>query len=185
MSRWDLRRSDAWWLLLYPAYQVIGTARHEGGHALAAWAEGARIERFVVLPSRPNGVLYWGYTVWSGQVDWLVAAAPYLLDLLTVLAFAPLVRYARRWPHAVRMNLIIIGLLSPLVNSAYQYVLLFVRPTNDVGVVASHIPDVFVHAWFAIALPLYVWALVASLRRPAGPATKPLAGPVRREAGRR
>jgi hypothetical protein len=164
---WDVRRSDLWWLLLFPVYQVIGTARHEAGHALVAWAEGARVDGFVVLPTRVAGVLYWGFTLWDGPTDWLAAAAPYLLDALTVTVFFPLIRYARRWPHPVRMALVAVGMLSPLVNSAYQYVLYFVRPTNDVGVVGVSVPHFFIHAWFLITLPLYVWAILASLRSPA------------------
>jgi hypothetical protein len=30
-----LKKTDLLWLLAYPIYQIIGTIRHEGSHALA------------------------------------------------------------------------------------------------------------------------------------------------------
>jgi hypothetical protein len=45
----QFQRSDLFWLLAYPLYQVIGTTRHEASHAVAM-EEGATIAQFVVLP---------------------------------------------------------------------------------------------------------------------------------------
>ena len=163
-KRWDLRPSDALWLLLAPAYLILGTARHEASHAVAAVMQGARLEGIVVLPSMRDGNLYWGYTSYTGNVNWLVFAAPYLVDLLTVAVLLPLCRLARGWSRPVWLNLVVLGPLSPLVNSTYQYALSFARPFSDVALVRAAVPDTFVHAWFALTIPLYAWALFASVR---------------------
>src|ERR1700730_3496770 len=81
------QKSDFLWLFAYPLYQGIGTARHEGSHALVALIEGAKIEQLVVLPSTVGGQFLWGYASWSGPTDWVPLAAPYLCDLLTYLLF--------------------------------------------------------------------------------------------------
>jgi Peptidase M50B-like len=165
-TEWHLRRWDAAWLLAYPLYQVLSTARHEGSHALAALAEGARIDRVVVVPSIVDGRFLWGYTAFSGgRLNWVVWAAPYFGDLSTVALFLPLCLWAvRRTPHAVWLNLVVIGLVAPLVNSSYQYVLAFFRPTSDVAYVLTQVPPALVHAWFVVTIPLYACAVVISLR---------------------
>ena len=81
------QKSDLLWLLAYPFYQIIGTARHEASHAFVALVEGAKIEQFVILPSIVEGHFVWGYVLWSGSTDWVALAAPYLCDLLTYLLF--------------------------------------------------------------------------------------------------
>jgi hypothetical protein len=62
-----LQKRDMLWILAYPIYQIIGTIRHEGSHALVALLEGARVtdghpSRNMVfigvmfeLPARPTG----------------------------------------------------------------------------------------------------------------------------------
>jgi hypothetical protein len=41
-----VRWTDFLWLLLFPIYLVIGTARHEGSHALTGAVRGASIVEF-------------------------------------------------------------------------------------------------------------------------------------------
>jgi hypothetical protein len=69
------QKSDMLWLLAYPLYQVIGTVRHEGSHALVALVEGAKIEQFVVLPSIVGanfcGATYPGLGQQIGFLRWL------------------------------------------------------------------------------------------------------------------
>ena len=56
-----MKRKDLLWGPAYPVYQIIGTIRHEGSHALAATAEGARVTNFVFWPSFDLGGFQWGY----------------------------------------------------------------------------------------------------------------------------
>ena len=41
-TRHKITSRDWIWLFAYPAYQIIGTIRHEGSHALAVVMEGGR-----------------------------------------------------------------------------------------------------------------------------------------------
>jgi hypothetical protein len=159
-----LRKSDLWWCLAYPLYQLVSTFRHEGGHALAATLEGAHVSRFVFWPSMNNGHFYWGYAQWQGSTSWFSLAAPYLLDLLTAsLTFWLLWRFAHL-PHALWLNIGIIGLLSPLVNSAYNYFGAFTNSGNDVARLLNLLPPVPVHAYFALTLAGYLLAIWGSVR---------------------
>ena len=75
-------KRDLLWVLAYPLYQLVGTLRHELGHAIVALLLGAKIEKLVFWPSRIDGVFHWGYTVWYGRPAVIVSAAPYILCLL-------------------------------------------------------------------------------------------------------
>ena len=56
-----MKKTDLWWLLAWPVYQLVGTARHELSHAVVAVWHGARITQIEVLPSfQPEG-FRWGY----------------------------------------------------------------------------------------------------------------------------
>jgi len=155
-----LKYSDLWWLLAYPLYQVIGTARHEAAHALIAWTQGVQIERFVVFPQlRPSGGVLWGYVrLADGQTNWLTNAAPYFLDLLTFVVFFLILWLVRVNPRWLWLNLLVIGLVSPLFNSLYNYLGL-TRASNDVNKLLFALPDGCVHAYFFLTVPLYVWGL--------------------------
>src|SRR5688572_6819826 len=93
-------RRDLWWLLAYPAYQIIGTIRHEGSHALAVLLEGGTVREFVFWPTWGEK-FYWGYVRWSGSgVTWITSFAPYLADLVTFAVFylvCTRVRIAWHW----------------------------------------------------------------------------------------
>jgi hypothetical protein len=167
-----LKKTDLLWLLGYPLYQIIGTARHEGSHALAAVLHGATLTHFVIWPSFVNERLLWGYVEYTGSSDtWLIMAAPYLIDLLTfTVCFAWLwrVRFARR---AVWLNLVIIGLLSPLINSAYNYAGRF-SPGNDVARLLLMLPAGLVQGYFILTLLIYLSGVVMIFRTAATHAEK-------------
>ena len=116
-----MRKKDFLWLLLYPVYQTIGTIRHEGSHALAAMAEGAEITEFVFWPHFRNGEFFFGYVSWEGFTTWFTFAAPYFCDLITFFVALLIILEAepkRRW---LWLNILIIGMLSPFINSVYKY----------------------------------------------------------------
>lgn len=149
-----MRWRDLLWALAYPIYQVIGTFRHESAHALAALMTGGVIEEFVILPTQG----YWGYVSWEGPKDVFNIGAPYLLDLLTFLVFFTLcMRYpfGRRW---IWLNLVILGIVSPLINSAYNY---SSDPSKmyDVGFLLQGGEAPLVHAYFIFTLSLYALGL--------------------------
>ena len=153
-------RADLPWALAYPLYQTLGTLRHEGAHALAALFEGARVTRFVFWPTlAPRGGLRWGYVRFTGRTGWFTLAAPYLCDLLTyALGFwlCTRTRFSRRW---LWLNVVIVGLISPLANSLYNYVGGHFR-NNDVGRLLAQLPPLAVEAYFVVTLALYVVGLV-------------------------
>ncbi len=155
-----MQRKDLLWILAYPVYQVIGTLRHEAGHALAAIAFGGVIEEFVFLPTEG----YWGYVRWEGPHNLFTFGAPYLLDLLTFLIFfalCMLLAFRRRW---VWLNLVILGVVSPLVNSAYNYRQNPGR-VNDVTILLRDGNATMVHAYFILTLGLYLAGLFILFRR--------------------
>jgi hypothetical protein len=161
-----LQKRDLFWLIAYPIYQIVGTVRHEGSHALAAVLEGAKIEQFVILPSIVGGHFFWGYVQWSGQTDWVPLAAPYLCDLLTYLVFFFICTRIQFKNHWVWVNFIILGLVSPLINSTYQYIVSFTEPTSDIAQLLSELPKVAVHSYFGVTLVLYVLGLLVILTLP-------------------
>ena len=138
-----MKITDLLWILAYPIYQLLGTFRHEASHALVAMAEGAKITEFVFWPTEG----YWGYVRWEGSVTSATTGAPYLCDLLTFVVFfavCMLVRFDRRW---IWLNLIAVGVISPLVNSIPNYRLGLSGP-NDVGKLLESLPENIVHGYF-------------------------------------
>jgi hypothetical protein len=154
-----LYRGDLVWLLAYPLYQLLGTVRHEGSHALAVLLEGGRVIKFVFWPTWQDK-FYFGYVRWAGQgLDWKVSFAPYFVDLLWFVAFyfvCTRVLFRRHW---VWVNLFIIGLVSPLVDSLYRYVSSFFRE-GDLTSVYAAVPAWTVHAYFIITTVFYLVVLV-------------------------
>lgn len=150
-----LKKSDLIWLLAYPLYQIIGTMRHEASHGLVAWLGGATITRFVFWPTiDPQRGFRWGYVQFSGSTGALTLAAPYLADLLTFGFFFWLctrARFGRRW---LWLNAVIIGSISPLANTAYNYLGSVCR-RNDIARLLRVLPPLAVHACLVLALVLY------------------------------
>jgi len=159
----QMRRTDLVWLLAYPLYQLIGTFRHEASHAIAAILQGAVIEEFVFWPTWTDSRFRWGFARWSGTTDWVVIAAPYLCDLATFIIFFVIctrVRFRRHW---VWVNLVAIGLISPLVNSAYNYVN-GIRGGGDVARLFSALPNAVAHTHFVATLLVYCIGLLLVLK---------------------
>jgi hypothetical protein len=149
-----LRRADLIWLLAYPLYQILGTIRHEGSHALAVILTGEHVDRFVFWPSMLGGRFFWGYVIASGDDNWAVWAAPYLCDLATFatcFVVCSRVAFARHWAW---VNVVVLGLISPLVNSAYEYIK-GLRGDGDVAGLAQIMPPMVVHAYFVLTLLIY------------------------------
>ncbi len=150
-----MKITDLVWILAYPAYQLIGTLRHELSHALAAMLEGAKITEFVFLPTQG----YWGYVNWEGPVTSAAIGAPYICDLITFGLFFVLcmsARFERRW---VWLNAVVLGMVSPLINSAYNYQGGF-RGQNDVGKLLESLPPIYVHTYFWFTMVFYIIGLV-------------------------
>jgi len=156
------RKTDLLWLFALPIYLIVGTLHHEGSHALAAILTGATIERFVFWPVIESGRLYWGYVAFSGPSRWEILAAPYVCDLAlyaAVFVVCMRVDFRRRW---LWINVVIIGLLSPLLDSAYNYgkYLVGVGGPGDVAGLCSVVPACWVHGCFAVTLGAYAAGLI-------------------------
>lgn len=150
-----MKLRDLLWVLAYPIYQIIGTIRHEGAHALIAILEGKEVAKFVFWPSMYQDQFYWGYVIYDGSASLLSSSAPYLLDLITFLFFLPLcavVFFKRKW---IWINLIAIGLISPFANSLYNY-RGGLTSLNDVGKMFRALPDLLVHSYFITTLGVYL-----------------------------
>jgi energy-converting hydrogenase Eha subunit C len=154
-----MKRKDLLWLLLSPVYVIINTIRHEGSHALAAMAEGKEITKFVFWPGFREGKFSFGYTGINGTATWVMWAAPYLCDLI-VFSIAILVilkaKPQRRW---LWLNILIIGMVSPLANSLYNYCAKLAGQFNDLGVVLFHLNPIGVHLYFVLTLLFYAWGI--------------------------
>jgi hypothetical protein len=159
-----MKKPDFLWILAYPFYQIIGTFRHEASHALVAWLEGVQIEKFVFWPTvHESWGFMWGYVTWSGEISWITHAAPYLCDLVTFLVFSVvcmLFLFPRRW---LWINAIAIGLISPFINSIYNY-WGSLSSMNDVGKLLLSLPEPVVHLYFILTLLGYLIGLVIVLR---------------------
>lgn len=160
-SRALLYKSDWLWLLAYPLYQTVGTLRHEASHALVAWLEGATIVSFVFWPTRtPSGRFLWGYVRWTGSVGWLATAAPYLFDLLTFGLFFWLCTRVHVRHRGLWLNLFIVGLISPLANSAKAWL-----GDGDVPFLMLRLNQSAVHAYFVLTLALYAVGSYVALKQ--------------------
>ncbi len=75
-------------LFALPIASFVVTVIHESAHAVAAWAQGAKIQEFRVWPHFRAGVFHLGYVRHDGNVasDWLVAFAPTIVWAIVVLA---------------------------------------------------------------------------------------------------
>ena len=134
---------------------MIGTFRHEASHAVAAILEGNTITEFVFWPTERS----WGYVNWDGPHTVANIGAPYLVDILTFglfFAVCMLVRFDRRW---IWINLIALGVISPLVNSYYNYTG-GLQSMNDVGKLLVMLPPNLVHGYFWLTIGVYAVGLV-------------------------
>lgn len=157
------RNFDLLWILASPLYLSLGIIRHEGSHVLAAVGEGATITEFSFIPSvRPDGGFAWGYVLVDGDVSWLTGAAPYVCDLATFLTVLPIclfVDFKRRW---IWLNLVILGILSPLVNSLNNYITGYTRG-GDVGYLRQVMGSIAVDTYFSVTIGAYLIGLFVVL----------------------
>lgn len=159
---------DLIWLLGYPLYQVLYTPLHESAHAIAGLLKGERIEKFVFWPSYSPNRFSFGHVIFKGgrsdtELGWFVAAAPYIFDFtLFLITFAYLQNFTieRHWTW---LNLVIIGLVAPLINSSFQYLLGLVKISGDVGALFKLLPKFVVHIYFVITLSLYAVGILFTL----------------------
>jgi len=126
--------------------------------------EGATVERITVLPrlDARRGVL-WGSVVTEGRTTNFTSAAPYLVDLATYALFFVLCMRLRG-PRWLWLNLGVVGVLSPAVDTIYAYLNAACRDLGDVAYLLRSGPAWAVHASFAAATVAYVAGLVALLR---------------------
>ncbi len=151
-----LRKTDLWWLCAYPLYQIIGTIRHEALHTIGAHMEGAQVTEFVFFPSFHHEIGFrWGYVSLGGDTSWVTYSAPYLGDMFTYLCFFLICMFVVNIPRWLWLNLGIVGLLSPILNSLYNYLRGFFRPNTDVAVLFRELPSMLVHVYFIGTLLLY------------------------------
>jgi hypothetical protein len=156
-----MKKKDFLWFLAYPVYQIIGTFRHEASHALAAMAEGAKVTKFVFWPNFDLGRFQWGYIRyirWEGSPTWFTTAAPYFCDLLTFFVALLIILEAKPQRRWLWLNILIIGMLSPFLNSAYNY-FRGLSVLNDVGELLGVLDPIAVHLYFALTLLFYAWGL--------------------------
>lgn len=149
-------KKDLLWFLLYPVYQTISTIRHEGSHALAAMAEGAEVTEFVFWPTfRP---FRFGHLSWDGFTTWFTYAAPYFCDLIISFVALLIILEAKLKCRWLWLNILIIGMLTPLLNSAYNYSRgLAGIPINDVSKLLGALDPIAVHLYFVLTLLFYAW----------------------------
>jgi hypothetical protein len=155
-----MRRRDLFWLAGYPLYQLVGSLRHEAAHALAAIAYGGRVTEFVIVPTAG----FFGYVRYAGAHSPFISAAPYLFDLLVFLpTFALCMTYPFRW-RWLWIILVILGGISPLVNTAYNY-----NPWrngfNDLDQLLDTTPPALVHGYFLLAIALYALGAILLFTR--------------------
>lgn len=158
-----IRRGDFRWLALAPAYIMLDTLRHEMSHAFMAWLAGTRVLAIRILPGEQLGYFSFGYTILDENATWLVYAAPYLCDLVLFTATFGLLRYGHFKQRWIYINLILVGLASPLFNSLSGFINSFAI-TNDVtrlAILFSRTPVTYIF----LAGMLYYLALLRRLYR--------------------
>lgn len=151
-----MKRADAWWLLAVPLYQMVGTARHELSHAFAALFQGAKIVKVGLLPSiHPTNGFLWGYVRFAGgHPGWITMSAPYFCDLLVITAFVLLFPRVRLMPRWLRINGLILGIASPLIDLVYNYQKVFTRSHGDMNYLMQRFSPTIVHSLLLAAIAL-------------------------------
>lgn len=158
-------------LLLALILIVVTTVRHEGAHALMAWAQGVEIKEMRLLPGVRDDVgFYFGYVIRGDGGTWLIDAAPFFAAVVWAVAAASLLGHFRL-PSPAWLSAFFAGLVSPIVDLAYNYQGGLWRAGTDVHDLLQVLPDAWVHAYFMAAIALCVWlALLARRRHRAGAA---------------
>ncbi len=152
--------ADLLWIAAAPLYLLIGTARHEGSHALVAVMEGAAITEFVFWPTEKG----WGYVFYHGSTTWITGAAPFFCDLVTFLVFlwpCLVLSNRRRW---LWINCVAIGLISPAVDAVNNY-RWGLNGGGDVGRLLREIPSWTVHSYFVTMFLLFAVSFALIITR--------------------
>jgi len=119
-----------------PTY-FLGVILHEGSHAVAARAFGARITRFQILPGRhpETGVFYFGYAGWRGKLTpcekVFTLLAPKLTDAVALGGYTILVA-TDSLPDNAYGSLALTVLATGFWVDFSKDVFMHWRPTNDV-----------------------------------------------------
>jgi len=122
-------------------------------------AEGNKITKFVFWPGFYKYGFSFGYVGIEGSINWPIWAAPYLCDLLTFFIALLVILKAKPQNRWLWLNILIIGMLSPLINSAYNYCARLAGHFNDVGVLLVDLNPIAVHLYFVFTLLFYAWGL--------------------------
>ncbi len=156
-----LRKTDWVWFLAFPIYLWIAIIRHEGSHALIAFWEGATIQQFGFLPtfSGKYGFLF-GYIAMQGDTTWLTIAAPYFGNLITFSATFLICMYPGCLPRWIWLNMVIIGIVFPLLDTLYNYQNGFWRSHSDMAKLLQQIPAAWVHSALILSVILYCTGLL-------------------------
>jgi len=160
-------KKDLRWLLAFPVYAIIAIIVHEGSHALAAMAEGARITKFVFWPTFHP--VHFGYALWHGPTTWFAMAAPYFSGLIVFLVALLIVLEAKPRPRWVWLNILIMGMALTFLNSALNYGYYLAGAQNDITKLVQCLHPMAVHLYFVLTMLLYAWGLYYCYFRKKGP----------------
>jgi hypothetical protein len=94
-----------------------------------------------------------------------VIAAPYIIDFLFFALFGILCAAIPRMPRWAWVNCFIIGVLSPLIDTAYNYRGLFTGKHNDAVYLARVHGAVVTHVLFATAVVCYIIGVTVIVMR--------------------
>jgi hypothetical protein len=107
-------------VLALPVYQILGTIRHEGSHAIAALLYGRNIVEFRFLPGRrDDGHWYWGYVGFDGPANGVILLAPSIAAAASVICWFKFVRPLELGTHWWLFTTIAL-LASPIVDTLYN-----------------------------------------------------------------
>lgn len=114
--------------------------------------QGATITEFVFWPTGYG----WGYVNWEGPVTEGTIAAPYLCDLVTfMVGFTVSMVFVLGHKRWLWLNVVVLGILSPLINFAYNYSGGLQGSNNDVGKMLDGMHPAFVHGYFWLTIVAY------------------------------
>lgn len=102
-----------------------------------------------------------GYVKVDGATSWAFSAAPYVGNIVTFLAFLWICARLPVRNRALWINCAVIGLVSPLVDSVWNYWGGLIH-SGDVFRLLRFLPAAAVHTWFAVAFVMYVAGLTAA-----------------------
>ncbi len=151
-------------LLVVILFILWTIARHEGSHALVAYWEGAEIRELRLFPGFDNELgFYFGYVKYSGDTTWLTECAPYFSDVLLIaLTGAILLKSVGKKFYN---ELLVFGLISPIVDLVYNYQGGLWRTGTDVSDLLNLLPNLLVHFSFILVITSAVLMLLYFRKR--------------------